>query len=276
MRRILACLGAVVLLLGSFAGQAGAVSSAYTVATWNALLGTSGYNGAATLTASSTGTGSLSLRARHLVGLGQYGITIRRGTCSAQGTLLATLPTTTAMKNAIITKTYPLTVTQMRPVLKAANSLTLWLVRGSTQRCGVLKARFPGAVVPINHRTLIPHTANGAVGMHWLTLITAETWEPTPGWDGVLEEGDVALAVHVRMSAVEKTNYGPAVFFIRTPGHVDIEPQSGREPGLPFGSLAPGRTADGWITFVVNEDELGELTLLYQPASGILLQFALS
>jgi hypothetical protein len=40
--------------------------------------------------------------------------------------------------------------------------------------------------------------------------------------------------------------------------------------------LAPGAIVDGWVTFVVNEDELGELILLYGPASEVLLTFALS
>jgi hypothetical protein len=275
MRRIAISLGLTVLLVGALAAPVGAVAP-YTAATWKASIGSNAFYGTATLTASSSGTGSLVLRARHLVALRAYSITIRRGTCTAPGTLLATLPNTTSHRIGTISRTYALTVSQMTPVLKAAAQLTLWMTRGSTQRCGVLKAQLPRGVIPVNRRMLIPHTANGAVGMHWLTVLGAETWDPPPGWDGVVEDGDVALAVHVRMSAVEKIGYGPDRFAIRTPGHVDIPPQPGREPRLPFGTLTPGAIVDGWVTFVVNEDELGELILLYGPASEVLLTFALS
>jgi hypothetical protein len=279
MKRIAISMGLTVLLVGVLVAPVAAVSP-YTMATWKATFGTNAYYGTATLTASSSGTGSLVLRARRLVASGVYAITIRRGTCTAPGTLLATLPTTTAQRTGTISRTYPLTLTQMTPVLKAAASLTLWMIKGSSQRCGVLKAQLPRGVVTVNRRTLIPHTADGAVGMHWLTVLGAETWDPPPGWEGVVEDGEVALAVHVRMSAVEKTGYGPDYFAIRTPGHVDgdvdIPPQPGRQPMLPAGSLAPGRIADGWVTFVVLEDELDDLVLLYAPASGVPLFFALS
>jgi len=275
MRRTTFSIVAAAALALAVAWPVGAVAS-YTAATWKATFGTNAFYGTATLTASSSSTGSLGLKARRLVGLGVYSITIRRGTCASPGTLLATLPTTTSQRTGTISRTYALTVTQMRPVLKAAAQLTLWMVKGSTQRCGVLKAQLPRGVIPVNRRMLIPHTADGAVGMHWLTVLGAEPWDPLPGWEGVVEDGEVALAVHVRMSAVEKTGYGPDHFAIRTPGHVDIPPQPGREPRLPSGTLAPGRIADGWVTFVVNEDELGELILLYGPASEVLLTFALS
>jgi hypothetical protein len=279
MRRIAISLGLTVLLVGALAAPVGAVAP-YTAATWKASIGSNAFYGTATLTASSSGTGSLVLRARHLVALGVYSITIRRGTCTAPGTLLATLPNTTSHRIGTISRTYALTVSQMTPVLKAAAQLTLWMTRGPTQRCGVLKAQLPRGVIPVNRRMLIPHTADGAVGMHWLTVLGAEPWDPLPGWEGVVEDGEVALAVHVRMSAVEKTGYGPGYFKIRTPGHVDgdldIPPQPGREPELPSGSLTPGRIADGWVTFVVFEDELDELVLLYAPASEVLLTFALS
>ena len=274
MRRIVVSLAMTALLVGTIALPATAVTP-YTTATWKASIGTNATYGTAMLTAKSNGTGSLLLRARHLLPSVTYTVTIRKGTCSSPSSVLLTLPTTMTRTGTggLISRGFSLTVTQMRPILKAPNKLAIWLVRGTERRCGVLAAQFPTGVVQINHVTLVPHTNDGAVGMHWITILGSEVWEPPSGW-AELEEGETALAVHVKITAVELTTYGPEEFGVRTPGHVDLPPMIGRSPVLSSGSLAPGRSTDGWLTFVVYEDELGGLTLLYSPASGILLQFA--
>ena len=137
MRRVLACLVAVVVLLTL---SAEAAFSLTTQRTWKASLPSSGANGTAVLRAYSDGTGSLSLSLKNLNPYRTYTLQIRAGRCSSLGTVLASpFPAPTSSTGTIATKR-TLFSTSMSKVWSVARtgSIAFRIISGTSIRCGNL------------------------------------------------------------------------------------------------------------------------------------------
>lgn len=118
------------------AGVATASASAATVVDqWTASIGSGAALGTATMRAFSTGTGSVYVNLKHLVGSATYGETINAGTCSSVGVLIATLPALRTSSTGTVARTSTLG-TSGTALARKASSAVLRLTYGSHVYCG--------------------------------------------------------------------------------------------------------------------------------------------
>jgi hypothetical protein len=273
MRRWVPALLVAVLLVqahGPTSALAVGTSAAGTMATWQTALGGHGTNGTATAGTRAAGTGWLRLRATNLVAGGSYAIGIYRGTCRTVGTRIIVLPAQRADTSGRITRTLGLDPTQA-PWLLASSPLALRIGVGTRQRCGDLRLALTGGPIPLGTAVRIPATTNGALGRHDHEVIDMIVVDPDPAWAPDAEEGDVGVAVRVRIRAIDATHHDPQRYAVRTAGGIDLPPRPGVTPVLPVGTAAAGGVVDGWVTFLVPEDEVDGLMLAYSPASGLVV-----
>jgi hypothetical protein len=272
MRRSMPALLLAGLLLALLPADAAAAGG--TMGTWQAVLGTGGANGSATLGTRAAGTGWLRLRATTLVAHGTYAVGIYRGTCRTVGTRIVVLPTQQADVAGKVIRTVALDTVQAARVL-AQSPLALRIGTGTRQRCGDLRLSLTAGIIPFDTAVRVPATTNDARGRHDHAVTDVAIVEPDSAWAPDAEEGDVGVAVHIQLRAIDVTHHDPQHYAVRTAAGIDLPPRPGMTPVFPLGKASAGTMVEGWVTFLVPEDEVDGLRLVYSPASGVVILHAL-
>ena len=124
-------------------------------ASWRAKVGAAGANGTATISALTTGSGSLALKLAKLRASSYLPVTISKGTCGSVGSTLFTLPAIRTTSSGTAARTSSLTASQVRRVKSATVGTGKVAVRIGTSRtggvkCGVFAVLYApiGIVVP--------------------------------------------------------------------------------------------------------------------------------
>jgi uncharacterized protein DUF4352 len=101
------------------------------------------------------------------------------------------------------------------------------------------------------------------------TVVQVERWYGGGYW--LPKAGDAAVTIEIKVQAIAKTSYNPMYYSIRdasgkTYGRVIL---GYRYESLgSSASMAAGTEATGWLTFLVPENKLNELTLVYHMHLG--------
>jgi hypothetical protein len=272
MRRSMPALLLAGLLLALL--PAGTAAAGGTVGTWQAMLGTGGANGSATVGTRAAGTGWLRFRATKLVAHGTYAVGIYRGTCRTVGTRIVVLPAPQADAAGKIGVTLGLDMGQAARVL-AQSPLALRVGSGTRQRCGDLRLSLTRGTIPLDTAVRVPATADGARGRHDHGVTDVTVVDVDPAWAPDADPGDVGVAVHIQLWAIDATRHDPQYYAVRTASGIDLPPRPGVTPVFPAGKAAAGTMVEGWVTFLVPEDEVDGLRLVYSPASGVVILHAL-
>jgi Domain of unknown function (DUF4352) len=261
-------IGLIVVMTAALALPLAAPASAATsvVASWKAVLGTSGYNGTATLVTNATGTGALRILAKRLVSRATYPVQVRLGSCS--GTLLASYSTTSS-STATIARSFSLTTTKAAAVVQNGSRLYARIGSSTGARCSKLVALVPtGATSGMTVR--VPAGKySGGVEMFAVQAFEAWTPEPDSGWQP--KPGNVMVTALVRIQAVTATHYNPYDFQVRDAAGLQYDFTIGRDQSLDYGDLTPGRFVSGWLTFEVPAAAAAGLQLVYAPTYGVTL-----
>jgi hypothetical protein len=120
----------------------GTANAAVAVKAWSVRVA-SGANGIATLRSSTTGTGTLALALLRLPSSASITVTLRKGTCGAAGSLLASLPSFRSSNTGGGVRTTRLSSTtfaRVRAALALPGKVALRVRTGATSRCGVFVA----------------------------------------------------------------------------------------------------------------------------------------
>ncbi|HET7030195.1 MAG TPA: sortase [Candidatus Limnocylindrales bacterium] len=106
--------------------------------TWTARMGSSGTNGAIRMRAYTDGSGSISYALKGLRANATYSVSIRKGTCSKLGTIVARPTSVRTSTTGTVARTNPLLDMQMHYIWTAARSpsFVVRLVSGTSNRCG--------------------------------------------------------------------------------------------------------------------------------------------
>jgi hypothetical protein len=263
-RVALATVTAGTLLVASTVLAAGGVSAATVAYTWQARIG----NGAAdmaTLYVYAAGNATLRIRALDttLPARSSFAATIRKGGCPSMylmlGTTLVTLPRVSSGAGGALQKTIAVSAASAKKVRAAWNAgsrLVLVLTGRSTFWCAHLAAvgRRGGSV---------------RVGSQQVHLVPrAEHWAAP---SGVVLRGDsIYVTAYIRITARTETEYSDRDYgFLAASGKTWIRDLGDiygaeRSPELGSGNLAPGESAEGWVTIGVPEEGHDSLTLVYE------------
>jgi YVTN family beta-propeller protein len=147
-RRTAEAVGFAVLLAATFVVPA---SAATVASTWNARIGTAGSNGTVRVQAYTTGTGALTLKLVKLRRSSLLPVVISKGTCSATGTVVATLASIRTSSAGAATRTSSLTAAHIKAITAATKSNGKIVIRigsGTARKCGQLTLAAAAAVVP--------------------------------------------------------------------------------------------------------------------------------
>jgi len=147
-------LSLAVILVMTVVAPAGAVTVG---AAWRAKIGSAGTNGAATMQAYTTGSGSLALKLAKLKAATYLPVTLSKGTCASVGSTLLTFPAIKTTSSGAAARTSSLTVAQVTK-LKAATTgtgkIAIRVGRSTTGgvKCGVFTLIYVpiGVVLPSN------------------------------------------------------------------------------------------------------------------------------
>jgi hypothetical protein len=257
-----------VTLMGAVLVEAGGTSAATIVQAWQTRVGTQ-LTDTSTLTVYSTGSGILRIRATKMRASSTFAVTVYKGTCgryvSALGPVLFTLPSATSSSSGAITRNLTVSATRVKQVRASWNAgagVALVLRRGSSRWCGDFAA--------LGTRGKTVRLEN----LQYHVVSRAERWEGTGRAEP--EPGGAYVTIYVRIKAIKKTSYDDGTYTLRDPTGTDwrrpIVMWDVREPALGSGELLAGQTAEGWITTIAPEEQLGSLTLVYRMhASGYIL-----
>jgi hypothetical protein len=241
---------------------AGGVSAATVAYTWQARMG-SGASDLATLYVYEAGNATLRIRASDtgLPARSSFTASIRKGGCPSTsrllGTTLVPLARVSSGAGGAVQKTIAVNAAsakKVRAAWNAGNRLVLVLMGGSKFWCSHLAAvgRIGGSV---------------RVGSQQVHVVTrAEHWATPPG---ISIEGDgIYATVYVRITAREQTEYSHLSYGLLAPDGTTwsrpIGALGSRSPDLGSGDLAPGESAEGWVTIAVPPDGHDSLTLVYE------------
>ena len=198
----LSLLAVALLVVAPATARAATVTNA-----WSARIGSGGANGTATLHLYTTGKGSLALKLAKLPAATSLPVTINKGTCSAVGTVLVTLPAIKTSSAGIAARTSSLTASQATSITNATTGTGKIAVRvgtGKTAKCGPLA---PLPVQPYVAATISvgrhPHMAADAPSGVWVTSY----WDNTlsridPATNSVLQTLSLALAGNAGPDAI--------------------------------------------------------------------------
>jgi hypothetical protein len=134
-RRGAAFLVALLVLLTT----AGAPAEALTLQRkWTAKVGTSGANGSVALRAYTDGSGTITYGLKSLRAGATYAVTIRKGSCSSPGTIVARLSAVKASSTGAVARTNAVLNMQMYYIWTAARSpgFVIRIVSGTSVKCG--------------------------------------------------------------------------------------------------------------------------------------------
>jgi len=182
----------VALVLPFVAGTA--QGSALSIQAWAAKLGTAGYNGAATfrvVPSGSSSTSQLSISVKHLAPSTSYAVTLRKGTCSTTGTLLASLVAITTSSSGTASRTSTLSATQGRLTRGAFLAGPVAIRVGP--KCavfGLVVSTVPAAPTGVTvssssqQAPCPPHDWMGQAASGVTCVELTLTWKPVPGATG--------------------------------------------------------------------------------------------
>jgi YVTN family beta-propeller protein len=119
--------------LGPVAAGAATVSAA-----WSAKIGSAGVNGKATISASTTGSGTITLKLAKLKASTLHPVVLHKGTCSSVGAVLLTLPPIRTTRTGSAARTSSLTAAQVSKITlaTAAGPIAIRIGSGSARKCG--------------------------------------------------------------------------------------------------------------------------------------------
>jgi hypothetical protein len=260
-------IAAVGALLVTSTILAGGVSAATVAYTWQARIGNAATD-MATLYIYATGNAALRLRAvdTELPARSSFAATIRKGGCPSTARLLGAtvvaLPRVSSGADGTLQKTIAVRAADAKKVRAAWNAgsrLVIVLMGASTFWCSHFAAvgRKGGSV---------------RVGSQQVHVVTrAEHWSTPPG---VSIEGDgIYATVYVRITAREQTAYSDLAYgLLASDGTTWSRPLGAvgfRSPDLGSGDLAPGESAEGWVTIAIPPDVHDSLTLVYEGGFDI-------
>ena len=197
-RRIVGPLLACLLILGT----AVAADAATLTNSWLAKVGSSGVNGTASITAFTTGTGSIALKLKKLPASKTLAVALLKTSCKG-GTLL-TLTSVKSASTGAATRTSSLTAAQVTAIKKATagtGKIAIRVGTGTTAKCGLFAAQVVPAYVAA--RVTVGRSPSGvaidATGV-WVT-----NW-----WDNSLSRIDPVANTVLSVVPVAMTgNAGP-------------------------------------------------------------------
>ncbi len=258
----LATIAAGALLIVSSVLAAGGVSAATVAYTWQARMG-SGATDMATLYVYAAGNATLRIRAvdTGLPARTSFAATIRKGGCPSTslmlGTTLVTLPRVSSGAGGALAKNIAVgaaSAKKVRAAWNAGSRVVLVLTGRSKFWC--------------SHFAAVGRTGVSVrVGSQQVHVVTrAEHWA-TPA--GVSIEGDgIYATVYVRITARQQTEYSHLSYgLLAADGTTWSRPIGAfgfRSPDLGSGDLAPGESAEGWVTIAIPPDGHDSLTLVYE------------
>jgi YVTN family beta-propeller protein len=134
---------AAILAFGPVAASAATVSAA-----WSAKIGSAGVNGKATMSAYTTGTGTITLKLAKLKASTLLPVVLHKGTCSSVGAVLLTLPSIRTTSAGAAARTSSLTASQASKITVAttAGTIAIRIGTGSARKCGLFSQL---AVTPV-------------------------------------------------------------------------------------------------------------------------------
>ena len=270
MRRI----GLIVVLTAALAVPLAAPVWAATpvVANWRAALGTSGYNGYATLVTNATGAGSLRVVAKHLNPRVSYPVQLRVGSCG--GTRIAALATPVSSRTGTIRHAFGLTTTYSAAAVKYGSKLYVRIGSSTRARCGLLVALPPTGTA--SGMTMRVPAGRFSGGLHLFAVRAFEPWTPDASAPLQPGPGNVLVTALVRIDAQATMSVSPALFHARDSMGILHDAVNGREGPLGVSLLTTGEVRWAWLTFEVPADEAATLVLVYTPASGITVDVRLT
>ena len=261
-RIALATAAAGALLVASTVLAAGGVSAATVAYTWQARVG-SGAADMASLYIYEAGNAALRFRVADsgLPARSSFAATIRKGGCPSMslllGATLVTLPRVSSGAGGSLQKSIAVSAASAKKVRAAWNAgsrVVLVLTGRSKFWCSHFAAvgRVGGSV------------RVGSQQVHVVSRV--EHWATPPG---VSIEGDgIYATVYVRITARAQTEYSDLSYgFLAPDGTTWSRPIGAvgyRSPDLGSGDLAPGESAEGWVTIAIPPDDHDSLTLVYE------------
>jgi len=131
---------AALLALGPVAASGATVSAA-----WSAKIGSAGVNGKAAISAYTTGTGTITLKLAKLRASALLPVVLHKGTCSAVGAVLLTLPSIRTTSTGSASRTSSLTAAQVSTITAAtaAGKVAIRIGTGSARKCGAFSQSAP-------------------------------------------------------------------------------------------------------------------------------------
>jgi YVTN family beta-propeller protein len=125
---------AALLAFGPVAAGAATVSAA-----WSAKIGSAGINGKATISAFTTGTGTMALKVARMKASTLLPVVLHKGTCSSVGAVLLTLAPIRTTSSGAASRTSGLTAAQVTKITAAATAgkIAIRIGTGSARKCGL-------------------------------------------------------------------------------------------------------------------------------------------
>jgi YVTN family beta-propeller protein len=133
---------AALLALGPLAAGAATVSAA-----WSAKIGSAGVNGKATISAFTTGTGTIALKLAKLKASTSHAVVLHKGTCGTVGAVLLTLAPIKTNASGAASRTSNLTASQVAKIAAATatGKIAIRFGTGTARKCGLFA---PLAITP--------------------------------------------------------------------------------------------------------------------------------
>lgn len=279
-RRVGLVLIGLVLVLSA----AGPVSAADSInGAWQAKVGRYAVNGYATFYTYSSGVGSLALSLKRLAASTGYTAGLYRGTCSALGSRVVSLPTIRTTSTGTVARTIALSSSSAGAARNAARStarLSLVLGGGSLRKC----ATFSATTVPPPAPTTPCGPPDLCFGQSLIvqslavSAISAEIWNgsadtaPIPGYVFVTVQVKV-VPDPTSIAAGTKLNYLGLDYRVTTPTLLtwySMKPGPIRQPALVPGTTSSDAPLTGWLTFEVPAAQAGTLRLA--PIPGVYIR----
>lgn len=155
-------------------------SAATITGTWQARVGSAGANGTVRILGYATGTGTIAIKLIKLRPSVSLPVAVARGTCSAAGSTLITLPSIRTSSSGSATRTSTITASQLKVIVAASKGTGRIAIRigtGSARKCGPFVFTPPAAVVPT-----IAATIPVGIGPEQVALTPTGAWV-TNGYD---------------------------------------------------------------------------------------------
>lgn len=272
-------MGAVLILAVAPPAAADTVNGA-----WQAKVGKYAVNGVATLYSYSSGVGSVALNLKRLAASTGYTAGMYRGTCSALGARVVSLPTIRTASSGTVARTIALSSASAGAARAAARSsvrLSLVLGGGSLRKCATFSVTTIPPPAPASTPCGPPDLCLGqalVVQSLAVSALSAEIW--TGSVDTAPIPGYVFVTVQVKVvpdptsiAAGTKLNYLGLDYRVTTPTLLtwySMKPGGIRQPALSPGVVSSDAPLIGWLTFEVPAAQATTLRLV--PVPGVYIR----